>query len=76
VAANIAEAWYRRRYQKSFVNKLIEAAGEAGETEVWIDFSFSHGYLDENKRDYLIGKYDEEAKMLRSMIKQSEKFCY
>jgi len=39
VAANIAEAWKRRRYPKMFTNKTIDSASEAGETEVWLDFS-------------------------------------
>ncbi len=38
VPANIAEAWKKRLYPKMFVSKIIDAAGEAGETEVWLDF--------------------------------------
>lgn len=76
VATNIAEAWYKRRYPKSFVSKLIDAAGEAGETEVWIDFSFAHGYMEADKQNYLLQKYGEVGKMLTSMIDQPEKFCY
>jgi four helix bundle protein len=34
VTANIAEAWYKRKYPKSFVSKLIDSAEEVGETEV------------------------------------------
>jgi len=34
VPTNIAEAWKKRRYQKMFVAKIVDAAGEAGETEV------------------------------------------
>ncbi len=34
VAANLAEAWKKRRYEKAFVSKLIDCAGEAGETKV------------------------------------------
>ncbi|MBW2645066.1 MAG: four helix bundle protein, partial [Deltaproteobacteria bacterium] len=37
--ANLAEAWKKRRYEKAFISKLIDCAGEAGETEVWLDFS-------------------------------------
>ena len=76
VCANIAEAWYKRRYPKSFVNKLTDSAGETGETEVWIDFSFDHKYLDEEQRNKLLSKYNEVGKMLNSMIRQPEKFCY
>lgn len=76
VSANIAEAWYKRKYPKSFVSKIIDAAGEAGETEVWIDFSFAHRYLEAEKQIYLLQKYGEVGKMLASMSNQPEKFCY
>ncbi len=76
VPANIAEAWYKRRYPKSFVSKLVDSSGEAGETEVWIDFSADHGYLIQERKLHLLEKYDEVNKMLGSMIKQPEKFCH
>lgn len=76
VCTNIAEAWYKRRYPKSFISKLIDSAGEAGETEVWIDFSFDHRYLPEEHHKTLLERYGEVGKMLNSMINQPEKFCY
>jgi len=39
VPANLAEAWKKRRYKKAFISKLTDSAGEAGETEAWLDFS-------------------------------------
>lgn len=39
VPANLAEAWKKRLYPKMFISKIIDAAGEAGETEVWLDVS-------------------------------------
>lgn len=76
VPVNISEAWYKRRYPKSFVYKLTDAAGEAGETEVWIDMSLDFSYLDKEKHDYFIEKYEEVGKMLNSMINQPQKFCH
>jgi four helix bundle protein len=35
VTSCIGESWARRRYIKSFVNKLVDALGEENETEVW-----------------------------------------
>ncbi len=75
IPTNIAEAWYHRKYSKSFVSKLIDCTGEAGETEVWIDFSFDFGYIKQNQKDYFIDKYEEVIKMLYGMISQPEKFC-
>lgn len=76
VPANIAEAWYKRRYPKSFVSKLVDSAAEAGETEVWIEFSHDHGYLPVEKKADLLDKYSDVNKMLNSMINQPEKFCH
>jgi len=76
VCANIAEAWYKRKYPKLFISKLTDSAGEAGETEVWIDFSFDHRYINEEQRNKLLDKNNEVGKMLNSMIRQPEKFCY
>lgn len=39
VLANLAEAWKKRRYEKTIISKLIDSTGEAGKTEVWLDFS-------------------------------------
>ena len=74
VPANIVEAWYKRRYPKMFVSKLIDAQGEAGETEVWLHFSLDFGYLTERKHDYFIEAYAEVHKMLYGMIDKLERF--
>lgn len=76
VPANMAEAWYKRKYSNSFVSKLIDSSREAGETEVWIDFAADHGYLPTEKRSELLDKYDEVSRMLNSMINSPEKFCH
>ena len=76
VAANLSEAWYKRKYPKAFISKLIDVAGEVGETEVWLDFSSDHGYLPREKHQHLREKYTEVAKMLSGMIIHPEKFCH
>jgi len=76
VSTNIAEAWYKRKYPKAFINKLIDSAGEAAETEVWIDFSFEFHYINEEQKNYYNQGYAEIGKMLNSMINQPEKFCH
>ncbi len=75
VPANLAEAWKKRRYEKAFISKLIDCAGEAGETEVWLDFSKDFGYLNETKYHELIKRYDEVNRMLYGMIDKADKFC-
>ncbi len=75
VPATIAEAWKKRRYQKMFVAKIVDAAGEAGETEVWLDFSKDFGYLTEAKHSELTNRYDEVNRMLYGMIEKADKFA-
>ncbi len=75
VPGNIAEAWSRRKYPKSFVSKLIDSLGEANETTVWIDFSKDFKYFNESECNHFINKYEEVCKMLNSMINNPDKFC-
>ena len=75
VPTNIAEAWSKRRYPKSFVNRLVDSDGETSETTVHLDFSRDHGYIDFDKHKYFIEKYEEVSKMLNSMIQSPGKFC-
>lgn len=75
VPANLAEAWKKRRYEKAFISKLIDCAGEAGETEVWLDFSKDFGYVKDDQYQQLMEKYDEVNRMLYGMIDKADKFC-
>ena len=75
VPENLAEAWKKRRYQKAFVAKVIDAAGEGGETEVWLDFSKDFGYLEISKYQELMDRYDEVNRMLFGMVDKADKFC-
>ena len=61
--------------RKLFISKLIDCAREAGETEVWLDFSKDFGYMNKNKHFELIDRYDEVNRMLYGMMDKSEKFC-
>ena len=58
VCANLAEAWRKRRYKAAFVSKLSDAEGEAAETQVWLQFAVSSGYL-ERRSASLYQTYDE-----------------
>jgi len=49
VAANIAEAWRKRRYSASFVSKLNDAEGEAAETQTWLQFAVVCEYADADR---------------------------
>jgi four helix bundle protein len=75
IPTNIAEAWVKRKYPKSFVSKLLDSLAEEAETEVWIDMSGDCKYIDEQLHSSLLDRYTEVAKMLNSMINTPEKFC-
>ncbi len=74
VAANIAEAFRKRRYHNMFVNKLSDSDTEATETQVWLDFSLDCGYLSRGSYEKLVKGYEEIGKMLGSMMSTPEKF--
>lgn len=74
VAANIAEGFRKRQYQKMFVSKLADADGEATESQVWLDFAKDCEYLAPEKHQELITGYEEVGKMLGSMMSMPEKF--
>jgi len=75
VPTNIAEGWKKRRYKKLFISKIIDSAGEAGETEVWVNFSLDFGYIDVSCHKDLLGKYAEINRMLNGMIEKADSFC-
>jgi four helix bundle protein len=75
VASNIAEAWAKKRYPKSFVSKLTDSLGEEYETEVWLDYSKDCKYIQEETHERILREYDEVRKMLISMINNPEKWC-
>ncbi len=74
VAANIAEGYRKKRYPKMFVSKMIDADGEATETQVWLDFAKDCGFLSSQKRAKLMSGYEEVVRMLGGMILKPERF--
>jgi len=75
VCANIAEAFYRRKYPKNFSAHLSDAIAEAAETRVWINFAFSCNYLSKEHADNLLKEYSKIIGKLIVMNNQSEKWC-
>jgi four helix bundle protein len=76
VGANLAEAWPKRRYVKSFVAKLIDSQAEACETTHWLDESAALQYITADKHQELTELTLEIQRMLESMINNPEKFCH
>jgi len=67
VSGNIAEAWRKRKYPKSFIAKLSDSEGEAAETQVWLDYSLKCSYITKIEYDVLYDNYEHIIAMLINM---------
>ena len=74
VSGNIAEAWRKRKYPKSFVSKLSDSEGEAAETQVWLDYALKCNYLAKDEYDFLYDKYEHIIAMLINMSTKPEQW--
>ena len=74
VAANLAEAFRKRRYPKHFVSKLSDCEAEAAETQVWLDFAYYCNYLPENTYKDLFQKYDWIIGKIVNMTRYPDKW--
>lgn len=74
VSGNIAEAWRKRRYPKSFVSKLSDSEGEAAETQVWLDYALACKYIENEEHDKIYDKYEHIIAMLTNMITKPEQW--
>ena len=74
VSANIAEAWRKRQYPKSFISKLSDSESEAGETQVWLDYALAFKYVDKQVHEKLYDKYEHIIAMLINMSTNPEQW--
>jgi four helix bundle protein len=74
VCANLAEAWRKRRYPRSFVSKLNDAEAEAAETQVWLEVAQRHGYISQQEFDELDLNYENILGMLVKMAAEPSKW--
>ena len=74
VCANIAEAFYRRKYPKNFASHLSDAIAEGGETRVWLEFSVKCNYINAEINDKLNEDYARIIGKLITMYNQAEKW--
>ena len=76
VCSNLAESWRKRKYVAVFRNKLSDSMQEASETQCWLEFSISCGYISEDLFKELDEEYEQILKMLNSMELTAKKFCF
>src|SRR4051812_7882988 len=68
-AANVSEAWRKRRYVAAFISKLSDAETEAAETQTWIEFALRCGYIDADEARRLDARYEEILGQISVMIR-------
>lgn len=74
VSSNISEAFRRRKYPKSFSNKLNESEAEAAETQNWLDFALNCEYIDYKIHQEINLEYEFIIGMLVNMQRYPEKW--
>lgn len=74
VPANIAEAYRKRVYPKSFHSKLTDSDAENSETQVWLEFAFKCNYINEAVYNELLSESNEVGKLINYMILNPQKF--
>ena len=76
VAANLAEAFRKRKYPKHFVSKLSDCEAEAAETQTWLQFSWKCEYIDMDTYVRLNKEYNHVLGKLVNMALHPEKWVY
>jgi len=64
VAANIAEAWRKRRYPAAFIAKLNDAEAEAAESQTHIEIARRCCYF----RDQTAARFDDQYEEILAML--------
>ncbi len=71
MSGQIAEAYRKRKYPKSFSATLNGAEGEASETQNWLFYSEACNYIDNKTLLELFNDYENIIGMLVNMQKQA-----
>jgi four helix bundle protein len=76
VCSNLAEAFRKRRYPKSFIAKLSDSESEAAETQTWLDFAFSCSYITKEENTALNMTYENIIGKLVNMSLKPENWSW
>ena len=74
VCVNVAEGYRKRLYPAHFITKISDADMENSETQVWLDFALSCGYIKTGLHEKLTASSKEIGKLLNHMINNPEKY--
>ena len=75
VAANLSEAWRKRRHPAAFVSKPSDAEAEAAEAQTWIELARRCGYVDMGEAGELDRRCEHLLSQAVSMIQNADKWC-
>jgi four helix bundle protein len=75
VCANITEAYGKRRFPRHFISKLSDSDTEKGETIFWLDMAKDCEYLDPERHQKLVDRYEKLGKMIGKMMEEPWKFA-
>jgi len=76
VCSNLAEAFRKRKYPKSFISKLSDSESEAAESQTWLDFSLSCEYITDREHHDLNESYDKILGKLVTMSLHPENWSW
>jgi four helix bundle protein len=74
VAANISEAWRKRRYKAAFIAKLNDAEGEADETQTLVEIARRCQYVSQSEAASVYSDYEELLRQLVTMAAHPEQW--
>ena len=74
ICSNLAEGYRKRQYQAHFTAKISDADMENSETQVWLDFALSCGYISGKLHEEFMEKSEEIGRMLNHMMENPEKY--
>jgi four helix bundle protein len=75
IGAQVAEARAKRRYERSFVSKLVDADGEQQETQHWLEVAADSGYVLNTDLQDLLSRCERIGRLLGGMIDKADLFC-
>ena len=76
VCSNLAEAFRKRKYPKSFIAKLSDSESEAAETQTWLDFALNCSYISESMHKELDDTYEKIIGKLVNMSLHPENWSW
>jgi len=74
VCINLCEGYRKRKYPKHWVSKLTDSDMENSESIGWLEFALACKYINKEKYNDLLPKFEEVGKLINFMIDNPGKF--